>query len=564
MKKNLTIILFFFTFSSFATPLPEWSGKPEKIIGTYNKLHEGFIKELCPSKTESDFQKLFNRYRELGFFLPLLPDGTLDTDAIRNNMVHLERQRIWIIKLIDELHLRNNHFDQLVKDVDYLNQYLSSLMQDKKKYFEITDNEEKKQLSASAHFHMGSFKQTLQEFLRKAPFLMSFDYPSPIHELRLSNDLYKAQKNYKKANEIYFFRKIIEDGTSDKSGNLADINARLTLNTVSFKLMKQETFLSEDLYFDLKFLFSFWTKVLEGGGEKQLERLQRWQSRLESRYFFYKNILNQKIIQDGKELDFQQFITQTNTARQDLEKFVNLKERDTYLYWAKQTELMQALFSIETILYNEVGALDRDAVERKDITQIILNRSEMPYYWILAPEDHLYKELPHEDGRLIVGNKWLNILFKSSEFSFSYFYIHANHRIYCPEMGKLDKKLRRENLLLGLNLLKNPNWDFVATRYFSRISMPGRIDMGQIWEKDYQAFPERPGKPIGNLKELNKLKFAYKNGNWKYLYQFTDPKGDNYRVVEIEDNYWVMPIGRISFFQYRHPDYFRFFVNREK
>lgn len=68
----------------------------------------------------------------------------------------------------------------------------------------------------------------------------------------------------------------------------------------------------------------------------------------------------------------------------------------------------------------------------------------MPYYWILAPEDHLYKELPHEEGRLIkLEISGSNILFKSSEFSFSYFYIHANHRIYCPEFGKLDQTLRR-------------------------------------------------------------------------------------------------------------------------
>lgn len=525
-------------------------------------MHERFNKDLCSSGTEVEFQKRFDRYRELGFFLPLLPDGTLDIDAIKNNMSHLKRQRLWMLKLIDDLQISDRDFAKLNEEVTWLTQYLQNLMQDKKDYFLNSNTNEKKELSTRARFRMAGFKQALQVFLNKASFLPSFDYPSPINELRAINDYYKAQKKYSKANEVYFYRKIVEDGTSDKSGNLSDTNARLTLNTVTFKLKKQESFLSEDLYFDLKYLLAFWSKVLEGGKEKQLERLQRWQSRLEARYQFYQNILDHKVVRNGKKLDLQKFITQENSARHDLEKFVNEKERDTYLFWARQTELMQALFSIETILYNEVGALDREALERRDIIQIVINRSEMPYYWILAPEDHLYKELPHEKGRLIVGNKWLNILFKSSEFSFSYFYIHANHRIYCPEMGALDKKLRRENLLLALELLKKPKWEFNATRYFSRISMPGRIDMGQIWSKEFQDYPERPGKALTNSKLLNKLKAAYKKGNWHYLYQFTDPLGEAYRVVEIDDDYWVMPLGQIRFFNYRHPDYFRYFIQK--
>lgn len=561
MKLKIFLSLFL-VFSAQSSELPQYPGSPESVIAIYNRLHQSFVKEVCTKGTEDEFQRLFDRYRHLGYFLPFLTDGSLDRQAITNNMPALERQRVWLLRLIDELNLKETDFKKLSEDLSWLKEYMKTLMQDKKEFFFQSENAQKEELKKRALFHMMTFKQGLIGFQRRAPFFLPFDFPSPIGELRLLNDEFKGQKKLSKANEVYFYRRLIEDGTSDELGSYYDANARLTLNTIYFKLQKQDFFLSEDLYFDLKFLFGFWEKILEGGKTKQLERMKRWQRKVEARYGFYQNLLQNKVIVDGKTIDLVQLVRQENSARFDLINFVNRKESETYRFWARQTELMQALFSIETILYNEVGALDKDQFERKDVTQIILNRSVMPYYWILAPEDHLYKELPHEEGRLIVGNKWLNILFKSSEFSFSYFYIHANHRIYCPEQGGLDRKLRRENLLMGLQALKKPNWDFSATRYFSRISMPGRIDMGRVWEKDYRSYPERAGAEVKDLRLLNKIKTAYKKGEWYYLYQFTDDRGQNFRVVEINDRYWVMPLGEIRFFNYRHPDYFRYFVKK--
>ncbi len=561
MKLKIFLSLFF-VFSAQSSELPQYPGSSESVIAIYNRLHQSFVKEVCPKGTEEEFQKLFERYRHLGHFLPMLPDGNVDRKAITNNLSALERQRLWLLQVIDELHLKETDFKQLNEHLLWLKESMKTLMQDKKEFFFQSENAPKEELKKRALFHMMTFKQGLISFQRRAPFFLSFDFPSPIAELRLMNDEFKAQKKYSKANEVYFYRRLVEDGTSDEAGNFYDANARLTLNTIYFKLQKQELFLSEDLYFDLKFLLGFWEKILEGGKAKQLERMKRWQRKVEGRYSFYQNLLQNKVFIDGKTIHLNELIRQENSARFDLIHFVNKKESETYQFWARQTELMQALFSIETILYNEVGALDKDQHERKDITQIIFNRSVMPYYRILAPEDHLYKELPHEEGRLIVGNKWLNILFKSSEFSFSYFYIHANHRIYCPEQGALDKKIRRENLVLGLQGLKKPNWDFTATRYFSRISMPGRIDMGQVWAKEFRPYPERRGNNVKDLKLLNKIKALYKKGEWYYLYQFTDDKGQSFRVVEIDERYWVMPLGEMRFYHYRHPDYFRYFVKK--
>jgi len=552
LKKLFVAFLFIFALITQAAELPRGTDSSQTVVREYLKIHKQFITELCPQGTEKKFDLLTEDFRKLGMYVPVLPNGNLDISAIQKNLGHLKRQRIWILSLIDELNTKEGEFQKFKSEVVWLNQFLQTLMQDKKDFFTDGVKFQKEILKARALFNMKGFKLAFFGFVKKTTFLQSFDYPSPIAELRASYDFFKASKNFSKANEIYFYRKIIEDGTNDKENRLQDTNARLTLNTVFFKLQKQNYFLSEDLYFDLKYLFSAWDRLLDEGKEKQTERLKRWQTRLDLRYGFYEKLL--KNPNEAKRI-----IEEENSARNHLEKFVSEKEKETYLFWAKQSELMQALFSIETILYNEVGSLDKDKLDRSDIVQIILNRSEMPYYWILAPEDHLYKELPHEEGRLIVGNKWLNILFKSSEFSFSYYYIPANHRIYCPEMSSFDVKLRKENLFLGLQLLKNPRWDFEATRYFSRVSMPGRIDIGVVWEKDFVAYPERPGKEILNKKEVNSYKTALKKGKWNYLYQFTDPYNKTYKVIEVNDKIVVMPFEKIQFFNYRNPDYFKYF-----
>ena len=42
--------------------------------------------------------------------------------------------------------------------------------------------------------------------------------------------------------------------------------------------------------------------------------------------------------------------------------------------------------------------------------------------------------------------KWLNVLFKEGEFSFTYFFIPSNIGIFCPDFSKKAKILRKENL----------------------------------------------------------------------------------------------------------------------
>lgn len=161
--------------------------------------------------------------------------------------------------------------------------------------------------------------------------------------------------------------------------------------------------------------------------------------------------------------------------------------------------------------------------------QVVINRFSHDYYSNMGAEDSLNEYLSKD--LKIKEYKWLNVLFKEGEFSFTYFYIPGNLHIYCPDMSKVGQFLRRENIRIALDLLNSPRKDFPAMRYFSRVSMFGRIEMDSLWE-NYKAVGEVPGRPAKRKKMLADL---YKQDRYKYLYDFeTDDKKKTYIVVEMK------------------------------
>ena len=177
-------------------------------------------------------------------------------------------------------------------------------------------------------------------------------------------------------------------------------------------------------------------------------------------------------------------------------------------------------------------------------------------YSSLSEKDAIFPYLSREIKSK--DHKWLNVLFKEGEFSFTYYYIPGNFHIYCPDNSKVGQYLRRENVRIAQEYFAHPRKDFKALRYFSRMSMFGRIEMDTLWE-NYTAIAERPGKPVRNPKKLSKL---FKQDRYKYLYHFTSDDSDKtYLVVEINGkNYVVDAKNPNSLFYHRNPHHFRYFA----
>ncbi len=243
-----------------------------------------------------------------------------------------------------------------------------------------------------------------------------------------------------------------------------------------------------------------------------------------------------------------------------LQDFVFQKHKETYDFWKNEDEAYQALYVLVTTLFNEVGGIDgSEAMERRDVLQVVINRYFNHKYNFIPENDHLY---PYFTPKNFKGNwyenPWLNVMFKEGEFSFTYYFIHGAIRVFCPDQTWAGRKLRGENLELSIEALSDFNGDFHGVRYFSRASMLGRISMDKIWN-EYSPIAERAGKEIDSKKQ-SLLLSAYKGKAYEYRYHFIDPKERRFKVVEINDKTYAFDQKEEKFYLYRSPHFFKYFA----
>jgi hypothetical protein len=317
--------------------------------------------------------------------------------------------------------------------------------------------------------------------------------------------------------------------------------------------MSHHTIISEDLRYDLTTTLKKIEKHLSGGVANQIVRLQEWRNRTIGEIEFYKKILHLTKRQEKS------FLAKKKTGRKKLEKYVKRKQEKVYNFWSKRPEYLQAIFSLETILMNEVGDVDGvEGLERKDVAQVVINRWHKHWYGYLGVKDFLFDVQTNKKTRKRLAKfRWLNVLFKKGEFSFTYYFIHSNLRIFCSDMSKRGTKLRKQNVKIAINaLFHDRSSQFKAERYFSRASMVGRVDMTNIWS-NFAPYPERVGNKIVNIDNLKKL---YDAGDFEYYYFFKDPWGRFYKVIEVDGRVVAVSFSGKEFYSYRNRHYFKYFI----
>ncbi|MCO4792458.1 MAG: hypothetical protein KC493_02005 [Bacteriovoracaceae bacterium] len=575
------ILLFLFSFNAFSegqlhknvskpslvfreaprASLVKFPYNKKKTIDRYLRQHKKFFKKMCRPGTEQKFWNLNGKFRGSGFYVPGLPSSKLDILTVNRFIPELERKKKWIETQAKVLNSRKRKFKSEVKKIEEFKNIIKQLLEYKGQHFESTKATDKEKARIRSKYLVIKFKNDFQKFLKKVPFLLTYRHPNDHFDLRLTYDNFKGsqiEKEARKANEVYFYRKIVQDGASGPGNSRSDTFMRTSLDTIVLELRKENDFLTENLRYDLAFALNAIEYHLEKGKKRLVLRLNKWAKRVGRMIDFYKSLKANKVKVGDHFETGDSIVKAKDIARLGLKRYSYQKQADSYNYWKTHAEWLRAMFSIETILYNEVGSLDGpSALERKDVAQVVINRTRLPQYFVLPPEDSIHKYLS-KSGKPLTEFRWLNVLFKESEFSFTYYFIHGNLRIYCPEMTGLGKRLRRKNLEIAYDLLKKPNFDFHAVRYFSRHSMLGRIDMKSIWT-DFSPLPERPGLNL-NSKKIGK---AYSGGDYDYLYHFIDPIGRKFKVLSFDRKVYVKHLNKDQFFHYRNPHFFRYFKRRE-
>lgn len=557
-------LIFFVFLQLLCAPAFARNDLNESILAEYLKLQKEYYTNSCTPGTEDQYQKLDKNYRGDGNFIPVLLDEKVDLKTIKNLIPLMKEKDLWLqaqidfIKKIDDIQPWRFELDRLENNVE--------LLQDAKKEYYFTSDKSKKesiQLKAAKQFEQ--LLKEMEQLKKGLPFLLSFKFPINHLALRHEYEKFKftpTKEARARANSIYLFRKIVQDGSYDKELTRNDAVIRSAFDTLYLSLTKDKNriFLTDNERVDLNFVIKNFAKLLSNKPEVLIERFLEWKARNDRSLTFYQDLVENKkikISESSQIKDVTTLLEERAKSLYTLKDFVLTRESKAYEYWSKKSELLQSLYAIETILYSEVGRMDSpDALERRDVAQVVINRSVNPTYNSLSDKDSITKFLPA--GQNITDNKWLNVLFKEGEFSFTYFYIPGNFHIYCPDMSKVGQFLRRENVRIALELLNKPRANFKALRYFSRTSMFGRIEMDSLWDQ-FESLPEVPGKAVKAPKKVYQL---FKKDRYKFLYQFSNEDlKKSYLVVNLLGKTYVVDAdNNKQIYNYRNPHQFKYFT----
>ena len=572
MLKNLVtnstiLILSLASLPSCASGI-KWKGNIERHVYNYEKAFTTFRTAVCRPNTENVFQNKLKAYRGQGYWIPEF-NGDVDVATINELLPLMEKKLEWIQSEKKKLET-NKKFPH--KDVTKeIRKSFNELMDLKKA--ELIDEYNLKQLNRQKAIALvKTIQQQFAALITDLSFFSNFNFPNDHLKNRRMYDQHKEVENpanQKIANFTFLYRKIVEDGAYDKNHKSSDMFFRTTLDTLHFELKEGENYLSENARYDLEFVLDRIDSELKKGRDFAIERFTEWEERVSKSVTFYRTLTlpehNKITLINGKKTTLnRELIKEHNEATTTLKDFVYKKQAQVYEFWLKQSELDRAVFTLETILMNEVGGVDgKDALERMDVARVVLNRLDKPKYLTINKKDAIYPHLmEHVSSAKVEKENWLNALFKQGEFSFTYYYMSGSLHIFCPDMAPAAKKLRAQNIKLALNALKETNNEFKATRYFSRASMTGRIAMDSIWN-DYVPVPERHGKIVSKPESLQK---SLKKGDFNYLYSFIGLDGRDYQVVQIDKSTYVLTKvnGVDVFYFYRNPHYFRYFIKAHK
>ncbi len=532
-----------------------------KVVDEYLKIHQRYTNEVCARGTNESYNELYRTFLGDGNFIPTTLDDKVDVKTI-NALISLIDDKIkWLNKNIEMVNNLSD-FKITINSYEQIKTYTQDLNILHKNY--VFKNSDPNSLIEASLVYK-KLVDSIKAFSNSAPFLMSFKFPVDHMNLRSEYERNKdilTKESRSRTNLVFFYRKVVQDGAYDESGK-SDALLRAAFDTMYSNFVlnnknRTQFFLTDYEKLDLNYFLRNFEYVNKLNKEKLLKNLNAWRDRVvRAKQFYAEIIANQKNkkLEDAHIKELTSLMSERSKSLYNLKDFVLKKEAEAYTFWSKELELFKSLFVIETILYSEVGRLDpADAFFRRDITQVVLNRIKDKRFNLITKKDAIFPYLKNIEN--IEKENWLNVLFKEGEFSFTYFYFPGNTFIYCPDQGRIGKYLRKENLKIALEAMKNPNEAFSAVRYYSRVSMFGRIPMDKLWS-DYTKVEEYPGGPVQNPKKI--FKYIEEN-NFDYLYSFKDKDQKEFHVILIKGKGFVIDKNDFKkIYVWRNPHLFRFF-----
>lgn len=527
-----------------------------KVLKEYLTLFNKHRQELCPAGTEEEFDQLLKKFRGRGLWIPEL-SGDVDFTTIEKLLPELEAKLKWIqaerAKLIKRKNLPK------VQTSKRFEKIIARLLKLKSDWETLPPHAEEARQLAGKHSlqELTMMRAEWKKLIESISFLTNFKFPADHLKNRLTYDEFRESTvptSQRIANYAFFYRKLVEDGAMNPDHTSNDSWLRTTIDTVHLELERPMMVIEEDLRYDLEYVLNRIDKELERDKTSLIARLGEWEERTSMALQFYQDLLRPESRETSRA-----FIQERNKATLKLKEWVSTNQAKSWLWWRDQSETMKALYVLDTILYNEVGNVDSsDGFERMDVTQVVLNRQHVELYRTLDPLQEMWPLLRVElSAEKMQQEHWLNSLYRRGEFSFTYYYMPGAVKAFCTDRTPAGLRLQRENLNIAFQMLLQPRPQFQGLRYFSRASMPGRINMASVWS-DYERLPEAPGALISSQEPL---RASMRKGEMKYLYRFIDGNSLEYQVYQHQNKIYVARLLEDNwvFYEWRNPHYFTFF-----
>lgn len=543
------------------TPIFSDADIPPKAVRTYLEILNDQAKETCTKESLETYQNYYQKYKSAGFYIPTLRDQ-LDKDSTTSIVPMLKKRSIWIGDQLMRLKKAGLPQKKIQNQMTLIRATTKKILK-LNKNFEFNDLPKAK-YTAQLNQNIDELRTQWNQLINMLSFLTNFMYPIDHESNRFEYDRLRALPEtldiLKKKNALYLKRKFLEDGTYEADGTNSDMIFRTALDTIELGLQNAKGAFEENLRYDMAWALNQIARFMGWGAAEWQERLKAWQQRTDDAIVFYESLLSSVGTQSTESL-----IRDRLRTSNELKNFVLNKQADVYGYWFQEDQIFQALFALEQILMHEVGAATvGNFLDRLDVSQVVFNRWKGKSESVFGANSRLAEAIRKNNDlttEQIRKAKWLNVLFKDGEFSFTQFFLGASKYVFCPDMTSIAKHTREENLRLALDALKSARFDFTASRYFSRVSMVGKVDMAKSW-KSFEAIPESPGFRVQNQSQLIG---KYRKGDWDFLYKFVSEQDLEYVVMDIDGIKYTVSLAskKPVFFEYRDPNYFRFFRKKK-
>jgi hypothetical protein len=520
-------------------------GASLNVLSDYKLAVNEYKALSCLKGDEDTFANLMKNFRGSGIYQPM-SRGVLVKGALKNFLSKSDFRLKWLQTTLNDLEKNSISSDR------HFSVQLATLTTILIENMKLQTSLEKNLSLATSNSNL--FKTSFLEFIKGLYFLRSFsapvdhfanrrDYELLAEKLSLlpqSDPGYDALAEEKLT--LYLNRKLYEDGAMSAAKTENDLPIRAVLDTLEVKLKNQGPYFSVDFIKDF-----FWWKanflayLNKYNADDIVKRHKEWIARSQELYNAYLALLKKKELVS---------FNSGESATEELKKFVYKKFQILYKYWAAKPEDMRKLFVLQNILLHEVGRTDPTGVQRKRVMEVVYNRLQYPDYQSFYADEQWVKELENLEPK---GQQWLTVMMRRGEFSFALYFMNSVQKLFCLEKDFLTSSLNEENMSLIVSSIDNQNVsEEKILRYFSRVSMLGRINMSTIWSPPYMPAHEVLGPELPK-----ELKAKIVPSQYQLLYEFGTGNRVFMNVEGGDPSYYVEQNG--TYFSYLDPDYFQFF-----